>query len=57
MIVKIISLASLFSLAGIACSLIFKKTSYADFFGILTFCFYALLVVVTVVQWFFRKET
>lgn len=55
-IIRFISFTSLVSLFGIAVCLILGKTSYADFFGILTFCLYALLVIVTVIHWLFKKE-
>jgi NADH:ubiquinone oxidoreductase subunit 3 (subunit A) len=56
MIIRYVSLASLLLLFGIAVCLIVGKTSYADGLGVLTFCLYAFLVIVTVITWLSEKE-
>ena len=56
MMTRFIPFASLVSLFGIAVCLIFGKKLYADYFGIVTFCLYALLVIGTAINWLFKKE-
>jgi hypothetical protein len=56
MLIRYLSILSLLTLIGVAVCLIIGKSQLADHFGILTFCLYAVLVIVTVVQWFSSKE-